>query len=71
MERVNANQREQEAINREQAVYNGVNNATLNCMKNSIDQLMSLTALRIPNTSVCPGWGPATVTPGTNGTTTA
>ena len=63
MTKVNANQREQDAINREQAVYNGVNNATINCMKGHIEQLLSLTALRIPNTSVCPGWGPVTVTP--------
>lgn len=63
--KINDNQREQDGINREQAVYNGVNTATLNCMKNSIEQLMSLTALRIPNTSVCPGWGAVTITPAT------
>lgn len=61
--KMNANQREQDAVNREQAVYNGVNTATLGCMRNQIDQLMGLTALRIPNTSVCPGWGPVTVQP--------
>lgn len=61
--KMNANQREQDAVNREQAVYNGVNTATLGCMKNQIEQLMGLTALRIPNTSVCPGWGPVSVEP--------
>lgn len=71
MTKVNANQREQDAINREQAVYNGVNNATINCMKGHIEQLLSLTALRIPNTSVCPGWGPVNVSPASTGTTTA
>lgn len=48
---------------RDQAVYNGVNTATVTCMKNQIEQLMGLTALRIPNTSVCPGWGAVEVTP--------
>ena len=61
--KINANQREQDAINREQAVYNGVNTASLGCLKNQVEQLMSLTALRIPNTSVCPGWGAVTITP--------
>ena len=47
----------------DQRVYNGVNTATQGCMQRQIDQLMSLTALRIPNTSVCPGWGEVRVTP--------
>lgn len=64
---VEKNYREQQQVNTAQAVYNGTNSATLGCMQKSIEQLMSLTALRIPNTSVCPGWGPVTVTPG-NGT---
>lgn len=68
--RIDANYKEQAAINLAQATYNATNNATLNCMQNQIAQLMSLTALRIPNTSVCPGWGPVTVTPG-GGTTVA
>ena len=61
--RINADRNAQQEINSQQAVYNGVNSATLNCMKSSIDQLYSLTALRIPNTSVCPGWGEVKVTP--------
>lgn len=68
MNKILANERDQAKINSEQAVFNGVNTATLNCMQNNIAQLMSLTALRIPNSSVCPGWGQVTVTPG-NGTT--
>lgn len=66
--RINADQRAQSDVNAQQAVLNGVNTATMNCMQNNIAQLMSLTALRIPNTSVCPGWGEVTVTPG-GGTT--
>lgn len=61
--RINADKNEQQKINTEQAVWNGVNTATMGCMRNQIDQLYSLTALRIPNTSVCPGWGEVTVTP--------
>lgn len=68
MNKVIANERDQAKVNADQAVFNGVNTATLNCMQNNIAQLMSLTALRIPNTSVCPGWGEVTVTPG-GGTT--
>ena len=68
MNKVLANERDQAKVNSEQAVFNGVNTATMNCMQNNIAQLMSLTALRIPNTSVCPGWGEVTITPG-GGTT--
>jgi hypothetical protein len=53
----------------QQNVYNATNTATINCMANQISQLMGLTKLVIPNTSVCPGWGNVTVTPAT--TTTA
>lgn len=60
---VRRNKDEQTAINMQQAVYNGTNTATLQCMQNQIAQLMGLTALKIPNTSVCPGWGGVTVTP--------
>lgn len=63
MNKVLANERDQAKVNSEQAVFNGVNTATMNCMQNNIAQLMSLTALRIPNTSVCPGWGEVTITP--------
>lgn len=53
----------------QQNVYNATNTATLNCMNGQIAQLMSLTKLVVPNTSVCPGWGNVTVSPAT--TTTA
>lgn len=49
----------------QQNVYNATNTATINCMSGQIAQLMSLTKLVIPNTSVCPGWGNVTVTPAT------
>ena len=53
----------------EQHVYNATNNATIGCIANQVNQLMSLTKVVIPNTSICPGWGNVTVTPAT--TTTA
>ena len=49
----------------QQNVYNATNTATINCMAGQIAQLMSLTKLVVPNTSVCPGWGDVTVTPAT------
>lgn len=55
---------------KEQLVYNGVNTATIQCMQNNISALLSMTKMVIPNTSVCPGWGTATVSVST-GTTTA
>ena len=55
----------------DQKTYNAVNTATLNCISGQVAQLMSLTKVVIPNSSVCPGWGDVTVsvTPAT--TTTA
>ena len=49
----------------QQNVYNATNTATINCMSGQIAQLMNLTKLVIPNTSVCPGWGNVTVSPAT------
>lgn len=54
----------------QQSVYNATNTAALNCMQGQIAQLQSLTKMVIPNSSVCPGWGEATVTVST-GTTTS
>lgn len=45
----------------QQAVYNATNTAALNCMQGQIAQLMSLTKLVVPNSSICPGWGDVTV----------
>ena len=53
----------------EQAVYNGVNTATVSCLQGQVQQLYGLTKLVVPNTSVCPGWGNVTVTPATTTTT--
>ena len=67
---VRANKDEQTGINMQQAVYNGTNTATINCIQNQVNQLLGLTKLVIPNTSVCPGWGNVTITPATTTTTT-
>lgn len=58
------------AFEKERLVYNGVNTATIGCIQNQVNALMGMTKLVIPNSSVCPGWGNATVTV-TPGTTTA
>lgn len=50
------------AFEKEQLVYNGVNTATIGCIQNQVNALMGMTKLVIPNSSVCPGWGNATVT---------
>lgn len=54
----------------QQNVYNATNTAALNCMQGQIAQLMSLTKVVVPNSSVCPGWGDVTVSV-TPATTTA
>lgn len=55
----------------QQSVYNATNTAALNCLSGQVAQLMALTQLKIPNTSVCPGWGTVTVTPAAAPTTGA
>lgn len=67
--RINADKAEQTAINTQQAVYNGANTATLNCLQGQVAQLFSLTKLVVPNASVCPGWGDVTITPAAAATT--
>lgn len=54
----------------QQNVYNATNTAALNCMQGQIAQLMSLTKLVVPNTSICPGYGNVTITPAATSTTT-
>ena len=49
---VRANKDAQEALNREQAVYNGVNTATLNCIKGQIAELQALSELVVPKRKV-------------------
>lgn len=53
---VRANKDAQGQINMQQAVYNGTNTATLQCMQQQVAQLLGLTKLVVPNASVCPGW---------------
>ena len=62
---VRCNKDEQTGINMQQAVYNGVNTATIECIKGQVASLYGLTKLVVPNTSVCPGWGDVTITPAT------
>ena len=58
-----ANKDAQQAINMQQAVYNGTNTATIGCIQAQVQALMGLTKLVVPNGSVCPGWGGVTVKP--------
>ena len=44
----------QDLVNTQQAVYNGVNTATLNCMQGQIAQLYTLTKLSVPQSVICP-----------------
>lgn len=37
-----------------QAVYNATNTATINCINNQVAQLMALTKVVIPSSSICP-----------------
>lgn len=69
--KIQANKESQDAVNLQQAVYNGTNTAALNCMQGQIAQLYSLTKLIVPNTSICPGWGNVTITPAAAPTTGA
>ena len=62
--KVDRNRDEQCAVNMQQAVYNGTNTAAIGCIQSQIAQLMGLTKLVVPNTSVCPGWGNVTITAG-------
>ena len=50
---VNKNKEDQNAINMQQAVYNGTNTATLSCMKQQIAELVALSELVVPQRKVC------------------
>lgn len=67
---VRANKDEQNGINLQQAVYNGTNTAAMGCLQSQVNALLAMTKMVIPNSSVCPGWGEATVTVSTGTTTT-
>jgi hypothetical protein len=45
----------------EQRVYNATNTAAIGCIQGQVAQLLALTKLVVPNTSICPGWGDVTV----------
>lgn len=68
---INAVKEEQNAINMNQAVYNGTNTATISCLQQQVAALQGLTKMVVPNDSVCPGWGSVTITPTPTGTTVA
>ena len=51
--KINANKEEQTAINMQQAVYNGTNNATVACLQGQVAQLASLSQLVVPSRNVC------------------
>lgn len=51
--KINANKEAQDAINLQQAVYNGTNTATIGCIKKEIAQLQSLSELVVPQRKVC------------------
>jgi hypothetical protein len=46
----------------QQRVYNATNTAALNCISGQVAQLMSLTKLIIPTSSICPPVALATTT---------
>lgn len=64
-ERLNAKIGGVEAQIAAQAVYNTTNTATINCISGQVAQLMNLTKLIVPFSSICPT--PAAATPTTTG----
>lgn len=64
-ERLNAKIGGVEAQLSAQAVYNATNTATINCISGQVAQLMNLTKLIVPFSSICPT--PAVATPTTAG----
>jgi hypothetical protein len=54
----------------DQRVFNNTAINNISCISGQVAQLMGLTKLVVPNTSVCPGWGDVTVsvTPATTTT---
>lgn len=57
---------------KQQLVYNGVNNAAVSVLQSQVAALMGLTKTVIPNGNICPGWGDVKVqivTPAAGATT--
>ena len=46
-----------------QGVINATIGSSVSVLQNQVAQIMGLTKLVVPNTSVCPGWGNVTITP--------
>lgn len=61
--KIDANKAFQDGVNAQQMAYNGTNNATIACMQNQIADLKSVTKIVVPNSNVCPGWGPIEISP--------
>lgn len=51
--KIDRNKADQDALNLQQAVYNGTNTAAIECMKGQIAQLASLSELVVPQRRVC------------------
>lgn len=51
--KINANRDEQNAVNLQQAVYNGTNTATVSCLQSQIIQMQGLSQLVVPARNVC------------------
>ena len=51
--KINANKEAQDAVNMQQAVYNGTNTATIPCIKSQVAELASLSQLVVPSRNVC------------------
>lgn len=54
----------------DQRVFNATQIGTISCIQGQIAQLMGLTKLVVPNSSICPGWGDVTVSVTPTATTT-
>lgn len=73
--RINSDKKEQAEWNASQSVANAQMSAAIATNANSIaginNILNQITAIRVPNTAVYPGWGNVTITPSTTTTTTS
>lgn len=52
----------------DQKVFNATAISQIGCIQNQVAQLMGVTKIVIPNSSICPGWGDVTITPATTTT---
>lgn len=56
---------------KQQLVYNGVNNSAISVLQSQVAALMGLTKTIVPNSNICPGWGDVKVNIVTDSTTAA